>query len=52
MSLHEKAKVKVKTVKLTREGDGRVLQALGLVLSHNHPKVSLQICMRSAGAVR
>lgn len=39
MALHEKANVKVKHVSLTREGDGRVLQALGLVLSHNHPKV-------------
>jgi hypothetical protein len=43
MSVHEKAKVKVKRVSLTREGDGRVLQALGLVLAHNHPKVSSHV---------
>lgn len=37
---HEEAGLNVRKVDLERVGDGRVLQSLGLTLSHNHPKVS------------
>eukprot|EP00035_Acanthoeca_spectabilis_P000084 m.70793 g.70793 ORF g.70793 m.70793 type:complete len:527 (+) comp10033_c0_seq1:73-1653(+) len=35
---HEEAGLNVRKVDLERVGDGRVLQSLGLTLSHNHPK--------------